>query len=1465
MREYQRNEEEFGISQDEFAGNSYDNLLNNNNIINNNNNNENEGSEIERTKTNVTRVSTRNSLQPSDYRKSYQIRAMLRKTLSYQKRQIGTNLFCVIACPTLLIVIAFLLSMLLEHFLSNIMEKSEYEYCSNEFNGTYVFPLSPESYKKNEKNVRLAHYDSKLNTCSIWFGTNDHFHSSPYDIVPDDNVKNINRDTIFVPPVNASGNYAYLFNKLGEVTGLGDMNSMIEKLEAMDQMGNLTPEQIQQMMAGGGNFGNLTPEQIQQIMNGGALGNLTPEQIQQLMGGGAGLGNFGNLTPEQMQELMNGNGSFGGLGGLGGANGFDTSNLTPEQLQELMNKYGNGANGIGGIGGIGGNDNLTPEQIQELLKNYGGANLTPEQIQELLKNNGDGNNLSLEQIQELLKKYGIGNNADNGNTGNNNGNNNDNGSTTKPPTQQNPENPNTGNNNSNGNGNGNGNGNSNGNGSGNGNSSGNGNGNGNGNSIGGLTPEQIQEYFKKNGGGTGSNLTPEQIQDYLSKRGNGSNNVSQKQIEEYLKNLNNRSNSKRYLHKRATSTKSSNTTTKKTSTSTSTSTSTTSTTTSTSTSTTSTTTSTSTATETGDTKNTVFTDPAIFYIARNMMRPWGIIAFNNNNATEKAIIGHRHEGPKNITLLEIDKDQYETEDKGILDYTYSRYFLNMYGLMYSEVPSIQFERLPYFEEIKIENEDELDEDLTRRIKLVNKILKNTTFSDYTDEDKKLIDLSELKGTEDAIKKSVDYMPYGAMLINSIEEDKLKYDILIAVGQNQKLDRIYSYGTNGYDVIPYMSYPGKGKRLLYFLTEFDSSWLRRLTNNSSSISQGFRSFPERIINNEIGIDINVPSIIGAILYPWGVSFLIPIFVMSLVKEKEERYLVMMNMNGMKSSTYYIFTYLTDLILSILSMTCFIIAGKLCNMAMFTKTSLIVLAFEFFIWANVQVILSFVLSFFFKRNSTALMTSFLIVLVSVVFGFTLSSKTMEDTNIYFIWAPLAFYYILYKFSSIAVVNELPPYQLHNFIPGDRVFTATMFFIVDFFVLLALAFYFNAILPQEYGSHKPWHLNIFKRFKKNKKYRDDYSLDDGSIDEQSMISHHQEGPFYNEKEEEEAKILEDDDVRAERNRVLSGNYDHNSPLIIKNIRKEYEPRVKGENPHVAVRSATFAVEEGIVFGLLGPNGAGKTTLIHSLIGVYPPTSGYAKLAGFNIDTDMNQVYKRIGICPQHDILWNDLTVEEHILFYARLKGIPRKGEEEAIHDSLNSVGLLDFRKNLVKGLSGGEKRRLSIAIALVGNPKLVFLDEPTTGLDPDVRRLIWSILEEISQGRTIIITTHSMEEAEVLCHRIAIMSHGTIRCCNTQLRLKELYGTGFRLTYSNDPQKYKELKEYVNSILPINKKFIRDLASNSIYEFIPTQGLISHLFEIIEENKDKYGIIDWGISQSSLEEVFLSIISEDDADAN
>lgn len=194
----------------------------------------------------------------------------------------------------------------------------------------------------------------------------------------------------------------------------------------------------------------------------------------------------------------------------------------------------------------------------------------------------------------------------------------------------------------------------------------------------------------------------------------------------------------------------------------------------------------------------------------------------------------------------------------------------------------------------------------------------------------------------------------------------------------------------------------------------------------------------------------------------------------------------------------------------------------------------------------------------------------------------------------------------------------------------------------------------------------------------------------------------------DEEELK-MEDSDVKAERDRVLNSKMDPSSPLIMKHLRKIYPGR-GGLGPKLAVKDITLSVDKDLIFGLLGPNGSGKTTLISCLTGLFEPSSGEAILSGYNIRTQIDMVYRKIGVCPQFDILWEDLTVGEHLYFYARLKGVSKENEGEAVQRSLEQVSLQDFVHRLSKGLSGGEKRRLSIAIALVGQPAVVFLDEPT-----------------------------------------------------------------------------------------------------------------------------------------------------------
>src|SRR5215475_9455590 len=206
-------------------------------------------------------------------------------------------------------------------------------------------------------------------------------------------------------------------------------------------------------------------------------------------------------------------------------------------------------------------------------------------------------------------------------------------------------------------------------------------------------------------------------------------------------------------------------------------------------------------------------------------------------------------------------------------------------------------------------------------------------------------------------------------------------------------------------------------------------------------------------------------------------------------------------------------------------------------------------------------------------------------------------------------------------------------------------------------------------------------------------------------------------------------------------------------------------------AVNELSFTVGHGEVFGLLGPNGAGKSTLIRMLTTLVPPTSGTARIKGFDIQRSANEVRQSIGVIPQAMTSDMDLSAEENMTIFAKLYGIPREKRRRTIQELLAAVDLTQWSDKPVKMFSGGMRRRLEIARGLVHEPKIFFLDEPTTGLDPVSRVAVWEMLVRLKQERdlTILVTTHYMDEADKLCDRIAIIDHGKLAALDSPLKLK------------------------------------------------------------------------------------------------
>uniref|UniRef100_A0A7S1CQA7 ABC transporter domain-containing protein n=1 Tax=Bicosoecida sp. CB-2014 TaxID=1486930 RepID=A0A7S1CQA7_9STRA len=255
-------------------------------------------------------------------------------------------------------------------------------------------------------------------------------------------------------------------------------------------------------------------------------------------------------------------------------------------------------------------------------------------------------------------------------------------------------------------------------------------------------------------------------------------------------------------------------------------------------------------------------------------------------------------------------------------------------------------------------------------------------------------------------------------------------------------------------------------------------------------------------------------------------------------------------------------------------------------------------------------------------------------------------------------------------------------------------------------------------------------------------------------------------------EKSVVEDEDVARERQRVASGRA-NDDLIVLKNLRKVYGGR------KAAVRGLSFGIPSGQVFGFLGINGAGKTSTLGILSGKLLPTSGSATLAGLDILTQQVEVRRLLGYCPQFDALLDLLTVREHLELFAHIKGVPEDEVADVVSDKIADMQLSQFANKCAGTLSGGNKRKLSVAIAMIGDPPLLFLDEPSTGMDPVARRFMWNLIASVAAERervSIVLTTHSMEECEALCSRVGIMVGGRLRCLGSVQHLKQRFGKGY-----------------------------------------------------------------------------------------
>ncbi|KAH9254619.1 hypothetical protein BASA81_007376 [Batrachochytrium salamandrivorans] len=379
------------------------------------------------------------------------------------------------------------------------------------------------------------------------------------------------------------------------------------------------------------------------------------------------------------------------------------------------------------------------------------------------------------------------------------------------------------------------------------------------------------------------------------------------------------------------------------------------------------------------------------------------------------------------------------------------------------------------------------------------------------------------------------------------------------------------------------------------------------------------------------------------------------------------------------------------------------------------------------------------------------------------------------------------------------------------------------------LFMGWYFNQVVQSEFGVvRKPWYFLCMPKYWLNQPL---HNTGLAAMESNQDVEHDAVDQSYFELPNEEMKQL-----------TLEGRC-----LQTHKLRKEF-PTPDGIKVAVQNLSATFY--EGQICAFLGPNGGGKTSLIRMLTGDIRPTSGTALLNNRDLFDHMDELRQHLGVCPQHDVLFEDLTVGEHLALVARIKNVINV--EEQITSSLERIGMPEKRHMLSSSLSGGQKRKLSLAMALIGDSKFVFLDEPTSGMDSHSRRFVWNLLMESKAGRIIVLTTHFLDEADYLGDQILIVGNGQLKCGGSSHFLKQRYGVGYTLTVMGN----KEVGEVISKGIP-EAKLLSAMGQESTFQ-VPFQSSINFpkVFKQFDQRE-----IGYGVSVTTLEEVFVKVALEGD----
>ncbi|KAL5022830.1 hypothetical protein ScPMuIL_001985 [Solemya velum] len=519
--------------------------------------------------------------------------------------------------------------------------------------------------------------------------------------------------------------------------------------------------------------------------------------------------------------------------------------------------------------------------------------------------------------------------------------------------------------------------------------------------------------------------------------------------------------------------------------------------------------------------------------------------------------------------------------------------------------------------------------------------------------------------------------------------------------------------------------------------------------------------------------------------------------SIVYEKELRLKEVMKIMGLDNGIHWIAWFINAFILMFATTVLLVIIFKYGKILEYSDPTVILLFLTLFTMATIAQ--CFLISVFFsKANLAACCAGFIYFLLYLPYTLVVQwedEMTLSRRLAASLSSSVAFGY---GCSYLAQFEEMTEgIQWHNMASSPSVdddfnmALVLVMMVVDTIIYLLFMWYIEAVFPGQYGIPRKWYFFIQKSYWCG---ITPHNFEAGS-------------PQLNDYATYELNSKDKINIETEPSDRALG-------VAIRNLKKVYKSGKK-----VAVDGLSMNFYEGQITSFLGHNGAGKTTTMSILTGLFPPTEGTGYIYGRDIRTDMNEIRHSLGMCPQHNVLFDLLTVEEHLWFYARLKGQNEKKVREEMEKMIKNVNLPLKRKELSRNLSGGMKRKLSVAIAFVGGSQTVILDEPTAGVDPYARRAIWDLLLKLKKDRTIIMSTHHMDEADILGDRIAIISHGKLCCCGSSLFLKTKFGSGYYLTLVKDDGTTDQMLNIASSVLSS-----RPTSSSSVRTIVDVEPIVN-----------------------------------------